>query len=123
MINEMAAALFALALAAPPMLFPNRSIEFYAIIILSAVIIYLIFWCFRIHQEKRKLENKLGELLEKHQALSSQFDLKRNELNRYRAGFRSIEYMLASVMTSSRKERFSAFYQWFLDFKEKVHND
>lgn len=123
MLSEIISAVIAIVLAALSVFFPKWSAELYIIYFLFIAFFYVISICIRLYLKNKKLKKELRNISEKHRAVSSSFDVKRNLVAQYRAGFKSLEYMIVSTTTSSRQDRFLLLQQWFLELKSRIEDN
>lgn len=123
MFSEVISAILALLSMAIPLFFPEQTPSFYAIWIISVFALYLISLCVRLAVKNKRLKKELDDVTEAKRTLQKGFDEKRELLALYRAGFISLEHMLAATMQTSKNDRFNTLYQWFLGFRLKMKDD
>lgn len=122
MLSEIISTVIALVLSALSLFFPEMPITYHIIWLLTIALFFLLYICIRLYIKLASTRRLLSETKEKHSALASRFDEKRNDLAKHKAALESIEYATIVATQSTNRDKLRILYNQILTIKSSIND-
>lgn len=103
-----------------PWLFPSISLPWKLVVTVSFLMVSAFIWGCDARCKLRKKEAELLELENRHRAVSSRLDKKRDEVTLYQSAMTSFELVLSIAASSSEEGRIQKIFEYFLSIKKQL---